>query len=91
VNTESTFEAVFDDLAERIGRIATEDMLVGVFGPERTWGSQRDSGRENNAIAGFLATAMTLDATRDFFGEDSFAAFVNELRTRVATYEERAA
>jgi hypothetical protein len=73
-------DAVLDDLAERVGRICTADMLAGT-----------QSEHENFAIAGYLAVACVLDAVADHFDSDDFDAFVDRLRTSVARYEEQVA
>jgi hypothetical protein len=70
----------FDDLAERIGRFATEEMLV------------RDPfERSQIATAGLLAVCTTLDAVRDFFDAKDAEQFVDGLRTALARHEEMAA
>jgi hypothetical protein len=72
--------ACSDDLAERIGRIATEDMLL--FDA---------SEKSQVAIGGFLAAGMTLNAVSDYFDSEEVAEFVDLLRSAVAKHEEHAA
>lgn len=85
MSTDLIPEAVIDDLAQRLGRIATEDML------RLSPGTRREQAERNSlAIAGFLAAAMTLDAASAFFGFEEVAEFVDWLRTDVARYEEMA-
>jgi hypothetical protein len=68
-----------DDLAEKVGRIATEEMLV-----LDAWE------REQVAIGGFHAVAMTLDAVCDHFEPEAVSAFMDRLRAGVARIEEQA-
>jgi hypothetical protein len=72
--------AVLDDLAERVGRIATESMLV--------WSPSERSSVE---IAGYLAAGMTLDAICEHFAAADAADFVDGLRSVVARWEEQGA
>jgi hypothetical protein len=81
----STPDAVLDDLAERVGRIATAHMLT-VAASKRG----RLEEKMNLAIAGYLGSAEVFLAARDFFEAEEFAAFVNTLRSRVALHEEKA-
>jgi hypothetical protein len=91
VDTEFTSDVVLEDLADRIGRFATEDMIVALLGSKRTWEWQMESGRRNFAIAGSNAAYVTLDIARDFFDAEEFVVLVDQLRTWFARHEEMAA
>jgi hypothetical protein len=84
MNDSRISDEIVDDVAERIGRFATEDMLLDFRVPV-------ESGKENYAIAGFLAAATTLHVVREHFDRGEVAAFVDDLRNRLARWEERAA
>jgi hypothetical protein len=81
----STPDAVLDDLAERIGRIATEHMLTVATSKWARFGE-----KNNLAIAGYNASFEVFAAARDFFEVEEFAMFVDTLRSRVALHEETA-
>jgi hypothetical protein len=68
-----------DDLAERIGRLATKEMLVtSAFE------------RSQVEIGGSHAAFVVLEAAQDQFDSDAFGGFVERLLDGVAQYEEMA-
>jgi hypothetical protein len=74
----NTATKTLDDLAERIGQLATAGMLV-----------LDEFDREQFEIAGFLAAAVTLGAAEEYFDADAFGGFVETLRNGAAWLEER--
>jgi hypothetical protein len=79
VNTNSTAtDREIDDLADRIGRLATDEMLVVSV-----------SERATVAIGGALTADMILYAAQDHLDPDAFAGFVERLRDGVARLQKQ--
>jgi len=94
VNTESISDEVLSDLADRIGRFATDHMqgaaVICAPTPSNVQLVQRAE-RRNFAIAGGNAAFFVLDAVRERSDWDDFISFIDGLRDVMAHYEEHAA
>jgi hypothetical protein len=83
MSPESISDAVLNDVSDRVGRIATAEMLLLA-----SRSRYAEAERRHLAIAGANAVFVVLDAVCDRFDPIDVDAFIERLRTDVARNEE---